>query len=195
MRGDLGERLLPVELPRLGARRKTEAALDGRLERELPTILGGLFTLIAKVLANPVSVDRLPRMADAGKIMAAIDAQIPEARTLDAYRASQKVVTEQVLESDPLAAALERFVSKQSETAPWRGTPTQLFKNLAPYGVDVRNWPANPRGMSERVIRMAPALRSGRGSSFARGRGKNRELVIRWTPTELKRRRAAREAL
>jgi hypothetical protein len=180
MRGDLGERLLPVELRRLGGKRRTEGTLDRLVERQLPAIFGGLLDLMAEVLANPVKLRRLPRMADAAEVMAAVDALLPRSNALGAYRRAQQGVVEQVLEGDPVAAAVLRFMEANGRE--WRGQPNELLRELARLTPpDARqNWPANARSLSTRLARMEPALRSARGLVIERARGDKRELRLRW---------------
>ena len=156
LRGDLGERLLPVELDAIGELdRKTENELRSVLESVLPQVLAGLLDLAAYVLAHPVKPRKLPRMADAAVIMAAIDAK-RDSKALEAYYAAQEGVTQTVLESDPLAAALLAFMRDKPV---WTGTATELMEALAHRKTD-RNWPANARGLSARLRRMTVPLMS-----------------------------------
>jgi hypothetical protein len=179
LRGDLGERLMPIELRPLRGRRRGEKALNDELRRRLPAILGGVLDLVAEVLANPVRLDRPPRMADAAYIMASVD-RATGSSALDAYRRAQASVVETVLESDPLEAALLAFM-KSVDGAGWSGTPTELFREVSMYRVhDAKNWPANARTMSERLKRMEPALRSARGVAVKWTRGDRREVRLRW---------------
>jgi hypothetical protein len=72
LRGDLGERLVPVELERIRTeQRRTDADLAADFANLHPQVLGALFTLTAQVLAalDHVHVADLPRMADFGRIL------------------------------------------------------------------------------------------------------------------------------
>lgn len=183
MRGDLADRLLPVELRTLAPkRRRTEVALEKELNRRGPKILGGLLDLVAVVLDNPVKLASLPRMADAAEVMAAVDQAVPGSDALGAYRRSRKVVVGQVLEGDPLAHAVVRYAKAWPRG--WDGTPTELYNDLRrealAHGESLTNWPANARAMSERLRRMAPALRSGDGLVVEHDRVKGRRVVLRW---------------
>lgn len=191
VRGDLGDRLLPVELEPIGKRRRREQELNDALAKRLPSILGGLLDLTAAVLANPVELSDKPRMADAAVVMASVDEAVG-ARSLPAYRRSQEHVVETVLESDPVAAAVLDFM-KQPGRGEWVGEPAEFYRLVS--GLrdhESRNWPANAKSMSQRLRRLEPALREVHGLIVTRPtRGKRRALRLRWSelrPPELKRR-------
>jgi hypothetical protein len=156
LRGDLGERLLPVELGAITEdARELEAHLQAKLEQILPRVLAALLDLAAYVQAHPIRPKKLPRMADSAAIMAAVDAKLGS-HALEAYYAAQAAVTITVLESDPVAAALVGFMNGKSV---WRGTMTQLKAELDVRRTDA-NWPANARSMSARIKRIVPQLRA-----------------------------------
>jgi hypothetical protein len=181
LKGDLGERLMPVELPRLKRSRRGEADLDDALRRRLPAILGGLLDLVAEVLANPVELNgQGPRMLDAAKVMASVDAALG-ADALGAYNRGQARVVETVLESDPLATAVLDFM-REGDGAEWTGRPTDLLRQLAVHrDFDAANWPANARRMSERLNRLAPALRDAHRLDVSwPPRGTARRIRLRW---------------
>jgi hypothetical protein len=155
LRGDLGERLMPVELSPLGGRRRGEREMDAELERRRPTILGGLLDLVADVLANPVTMEKPPRMADAAHVMAAVD-KATGSSAVEAYTRGQARIVETVLEGDPLASAVVAFMEARDD-GEWTGTPTELYAALVLYATE-RNWPSNARAMTERLNRLAPSL-------------------------------------
>lgn len=173
LRGDLGERLMPVELGRLGDRRRGEAELDRELERRMPTILGGLCDLVAAVLARPVRATGGARMADAANVIASVDGVLGS-DALAAYRRAQANVVYTVLESDPVAMAVVAFM--RSARTDWEGTPNDLYGLLGRDGE--RNWPANARGLSERLMRLAPGLRDAHQLDVTRFRGDRRLIRI-----------------
>ncbi|MDQ3641490.1 MAG: ATP-binding protein, partial [Actinomycetota bacterium] len=76
LRGDLADRLLPIDLERLDEReRRLDEDLAEAFERAHPALLGALCSLLSDVLAvlPGVRLERLPRMADAARVMAAVD--------------------------------------------------------------------------------------------------------------------------
>lgn len=182
LQGDLGERLIPVELRAIAPkRRRKESELRAQAERIAPRVFGALLDLAAYVLANPVELDEVPRMADAAHVMAALDAK-RGTDTLDAYKRSAEIVINTVLESDPLAAAVVRLMQGRDQ---WRGTATSLLADLTAVAVSdsfgrISNWPANAKLLSERLARMAPALRDGPGLLVRRRRTTDRQIVLKW---------------
>ena len=81
MQGDLGDRLLLVDLERIGDEsRRTEGELEAAYRDLRPRLLGGLLTAVARTLAAlpAVRLRAMPRMADFAKVLAALDAACPE---------------------------------------------------------------------------------------------------------------------
>ncbi|MGK2939176.1 MAG: ATP-binding protein [Solirubrobacteraceae bacterium] len=175
LKGDLGERLVPVELLRPTTRRG-EAELDRVLDRRRGRILGAILDLVADALANPVKVKNPPRMADAANVMAAVD-RATGGRSLDAYRHGQANVAATVLESDPLVSAVLELMKGRDE---WKGTPTALHDAvMGRWDPDVRNRPSNARGTSERLKRLAPAMLDVHDLVVEHRRGDKRTIDLR----------------
>lgn len=178
VRGDLAERLLPVEL-RPPRNRRTEADLNRMLAAALPSVVGGLLDLTAAVLAQPSSATPEGfRMADAAAVMAAIDA-VTDGGTLAAYRKAQDSMSGLVLESDPLVPVLLRHL--QAEGGRWEGTATDLLLALqSRAGHQVKQWPATARSLSARLRRLAPTLRSAHGLRVTFLRNSARRIRLVW---------------
>ena len=161
MRGDLGERLVPVELERItSARRRTDDELSATFARLHPGILGALCDLAARVLDQlpATHVADLPRMADFGRLLAAVDA-LTGWQSLDAYRASAEQVAADVVHGDALAMAVIEMLGDLT-TGRWHGTPTELYRALDRYHHDAPGWPKSLKALSGALVRLAPALRS-----------------------------------
>ncbi|MCC5954175.1 MAG: ATP-binding protein [Acidimicrobiia bacterium] len=161
LRGDLAERLVPLELERIPkGSRQLDAELTARWQDDHPIILAGLLDLVAKVLAVLPStvVDDLPRMADFALVLAAID-RINESSSLDTYRRLTERTAAEVVDSDPVAAAVADLVADQ----PWSGTAGALLDALNARRTDERaprGWPGSPRAMGGALRRCAPGLRA-----------------------------------
>lgn len=169
LRGDLGERLVPVELERITAdRRRTDAELDLAFKEAAPRLFGALLELAADVLEvlPTVDVTDLPRMADFGRLLAALDV-VKGWRSLDAYRAAVEQVAADVVAGDPLAAGVVEFMAEKSK---WTGTATELLQRLATYRPDGAGWPRTAKTLSGALARLAPALR-GQGIQVSRSKG------------------------
>lgn len=161
LRGDLGERLVPVELERIRAeQRRTDADLAADFAQLHPEVLGALFTLTADVLAalDHVHVADLPRMADFGRILAALD-HVTGWKALDLYRAAAEQVAADVVQGDALAMAVLELVAATTEGR-WHGTPTELHRALEQHRHDASAWPKSPKALSGQLTRLGPALRS-----------------------------------
>lgn len=177
LRGDLGERLVPVELEQITPdRRRTDAELDEAFKVAAPHLLGSLLDLAAAVLEvlPGIHVSNLPRMADFGRLLAALD-EVKGWRSLDAYRAAVEQVAADVVAGDPLAAGIVEWMSDKSK---WTGTATELLQRLSSYRPDGAGWPRTAKTMSGALARLAPALR-GQGLHVTKSRsGTTRTLTI-----------------
>ncbi len=158
LRGDLADRLLPIDLERLGdGERRLDEELAEAFALAHPALLGALCTLTSEVLAvlPTLSLPTLPRMADAARVMAAVDI-ILGTDSLGTYLTMGKRVAAEVVEGDAVAAAVCRLVE---EKATWSGTPAELLEELRPEHPP-RGWPADATRLSGRLRRAAPNLRS-----------------------------------
>ncbi len=157
LRGDLGDRLLLVDLAPIAEReRRTDAELRAAYEAMRPRLLGALLDRLAAVLAvlPGVHLDRLPRMADFGAVLAALDRlDGVDGRRLPVYLDQRVRVAETILDSDPVAGSILALV----ESGPWEGTAGELLARLTPER-PARGWPASARGMAGRLLRLVTAL-------------------------------------
>ncbi len=182
IRGDLGDRLLPVDLqPIPDARRKLDKELKAFEAAERPVILSGLLDLVSKVMAAAESGERpegLPRMADFGLLLHHLD-QVLGSDAFDRYMRLTEAVAEEVLESDEVAQALLAFV-EQTPARAWTGTATQLLNNLTPEHPS-KSWPKVAHALSGRLWRVRPALMKAKGLEieFDRAGGRDRQRIIR----------------
>lgn len=164
LRGDLADRLIRVDLGQLGEdSRRDEADLAAEWEKAHPVALGGLLDLASAVLGALPSVhlDRLPRMADYARVVAAVD-QVTGSKGLEAYLGQRESLAAETVESDPVAAAIAALATTREAEAlgPWEGTAADLLAVLpAPDGSARDYWPANSQQMTARLTRAAPTLR------------------------------------
>lgn len=163
LRGDLADRLLTVELERISAgQRRTDNALRVMFAEAHPRLLGALLDLLARVLAALPEARRLladrSRMADFSEVLAAVDLVTGSATTA-AYAEAGRRLAADVVEGDPVAAAVRALMVGRSE---WRGSAAELLDALT--GDDdhrrPRDWPGTARALAGRVLRAAPALRT-----------------------------------
>lgn len=159
LRGDLADRLLPVELHRIGRRERRTAASGVLSEEERALVLGGLLDVTVDVLRlrPEITLDELPRMADFALVLAALDKAIG-GNAVARYLGQADLLAEAVIDSDPLATALCAFARARPE-GNWKGTAADLLAALTPPDPRPRTWPATAQGMGTALRRVAPALR------------------------------------
>lgn len=181
MQGDFAERLMAVNLRRIDrGRRRGEREMEVRIREIMPSLLGALLSAVARVLASPVDLDELPRMADAARVMAALDVQANDSDALAAYERSLGTSVERVLESDPIAETILTFMRPERRVS-WEGTPTELYEAVTTECMlPEHNWPANAQKLSERLMRISTALHEGKGLRVERGERDHRYLALSW---------------
>ncbi len=159
LRGDLGDRLLLVDLEPIPAdRRRTEGEIDAAYAALRPRIFGGLLDILAAVLAvlPKIELRSMPRMADFARVLAALDQVEGNAgRSLTLYRGQGGRIAGEVVDSDPVASAIVELVERY-ET--WKGTAGELLKAIEP-DIPPRGWPESARAMAGQLRRLIPALR------------------------------------
>jgi hypothetical protein len=169
LRGDLGERLVTIELDRIGPQRRL---LDEDLamvwQAAHPGVLGGLLDLAAEVLAvlPSVALDRYPRMADFAKLLAALD-QVWASNALKTYLQMSEGAALDVVDDDAVSSAVCDLVigcPDEAGVGTWTGTAaalhTLLTSRLPTPERPPRDWPKGPRGTAAALKRAAPALRA-----------------------------------
>ena len=198
---DLADREVPIELVKISeAKRRSERTVIGDDDGDDPgvldefdaghaDILAALLDILTDVLKYLPQVGKipLPRMADFGKVLAAMDLRHKEIHgkqhskpLLDIYR---KLAREAVAESgkdDVLGnAILELLAAKGS----FEGTTAELFAALvatlpkpAPDKLP-RGWPANPRALGHRFAKLNPALRANGLEIIRGGHGERGSLI------------------
>ena len=157
--GDLAERLLIAELqPILDTKRRAEAEVREAFAEGRAAILAGLLDLLADVLAKlaGLSLDRMPRMADFARILAAVDA-VQGWETLKDYLDASTDVAADVLEGDAFARAVIKLAEGAGQ---WTGTATELLEAVATPEPAPKTWPKDPTRAGGRLKRAATALRA-----------------------------------
>ncbi|MER7395465.1 ATP-binding protein [Streptomyces sp. NPDC000151] len=157
--GDLAERLLMLDLQLIDEnKRRTEEELDSAFRDARPSILASLFDLLSAVLKElpNVQLERMPRMADFARVLAAVD-RIKGWRTLASYTASSANVAADALEGDPFGSAV---VSLVEANGGWEGTAGMLLEHLPHPEVPHPKWPKDATRAGGQLKRLAPILRS-----------------------------------
>lgn len=165
LRGDLADRVLPIDLERIATTaRRTDAAMSAQWQKDRPVVFGALLDLLVDVLgALPgIQLDELPRMADYAKVLSAIDKVRPVGRSgrssaLNHYLDTTREMQGDVVADDPVAAAIVALMERQTS---WTGTAADLLEALEVPDPRPRSWPTSARATSGRVRTITPALRA-----------------------------------
>lgn len=156
MRGDLADRLLAIDLTAIDERhRQDDAEVEAAFRAAHPAILGAVLDLTSAVLRTlpSISLARRPRMADYGRVLAAVDA-ILGTSGLDRYMAQRGELQREAAEGDRIGAAVIAFIESRTE---WTGTATELLEAITPERPP-KDWPTTPRGLSGALRRVAQPL-------------------------------------
>lgn len=156
LRGDLGERLVLVDLEAIPkVKRRSERALDKAYATALPGMLGALLDVLAKVLArlDTLTVPDLPRMADFARVLAAMDDAIGT-KAMSLYSDQGTRIAGEVLEADPVGEAVMNWVHLHGE---WSGPLGSLLDLIRPADAG-REWPRTARKLGACLKRLGPAL-------------------------------------
>jgi hypothetical protein len=174
VRGDLGERMLPISLQTISeSRRLGEEDLWPRWNKAHASVLGALLDLAVGVMSVFPSVElkTRPRMADFARVLAAVD-RVLGTKGFEHYLARQSAIATDSLTADPFVVAI-------SALGRFEGTAADL---LAAVRVDKppREWPTSARSVTQRLRRQAPVMRKA-GWTVVDDDGHNKSKVIRWT--------------
>jgi hypothetical protein len=154
--------------------RRSENELWREFESTRPRILGALLDAVVAGLraVRHVHLKRLPRMADFAMWAAACEPALWPAGTFArAYAGNRRGAIEDIIEADPLAAAVRKLMSERTT---WRGSATELLiaANVAPgapHWSRLGDWPRTPRALAGRLRRAQTVLRtSGIQMAFSR---------------------------
>lgn len=158
LRGDLGDRLLPLDLEVIDEKhRREESDVWGRWEQMHPRILGAVLDLAAGVagVLPGVSLSIRPRMADFAKLLAAVD-QVLGTRGFDRYTDRAAALAADALAGDPFVLALASKFGAKTFTGP---AAELLAKVPQPDGRVGKEWPGTARALSGLLKRQAPVMR------------------------------------
>jgi hypothetical protein len=190
MRGDLAERMLPINLDTITEdKRREEDDLWPAWKQAHPRLLGALLDLIAGVagVLPSVRLERKPRMADFARILAAVDTVLGT-QGLQRYLAKQGEVAADSLTGDPFVVTMKDVISDT-----FTGTAADLLARVTPADEKWRapkGWPGTSRHVTQLLKRQAPPMRKA-GWHVEHDDGANHDKVIRWTITPPARREMA----
>ena len=178
-RADLTDRALILNLPPIEENnRRDEAQLYAEFERDLPKILGAIFTAVSGALANlaRIHLERKPRMADFALWATAAEQALgfDPGAFMAAYSGNREDAVQETLEADPVGAAIIALMEShkdQGKPEYWEGTCSELQRALETLVDDntrkSRSWPKSPQAMSSRLRRLGDLLAGIRDSRHA----------------------------
>jgi hypothetical protein len=183
LRGDLADRLMPIELQRIRNYRD-DAGIVRDFRSAHARILGGLLHLTAQVLSRLPEVEtaRLPRMADFARVLVAVD-ELAQSNSFKSYLGLTGRVMQMAFEDDPVAQAVAELMDRRRE---WSGTAAELLESIKPDGSPKtwpEDWPRTARGLAGRLRRAIPVLRNVTSIdvSFSReGHQRARTITLRY---------------
>ncbi|MFI6981533.1 ATP-binding protein [Embleya sp. NPDC050154] len=190
--GDLAERLLMLDLQLIEEHhRRSEEDLDRTYATARPNVLAALLDLLCEVLRvlPDVRLERMPRMADYARVLAAVDT-VQGWNTLDNYVASSQRVAADALEGDPFGSAVAHFIETHGA---WTGTTAHLLDLIPPPETHHPKWPKDATRAGGQLRRLAPLFRS-IGITYddtARSSDRHRHRLITLTCPEIVRKTAS----
>jgi hypothetical protein len=169
IRPDLADRFIVLLLPeRHGDDRRSDDDVEADFVAAWPRILGALLTAVSTGL-NRLPTMRppsdLPRMAGFATWVAACEPGLgwSDGTFLRAYQENIRLAADTVVETDPVASAVIKWVEKFPQDQPiWEGPAGEALTNLnAIVGHSAqqkKGWPGSPRGLANRFRALAPTL-------------------------------------
>lgn len=190
-KADLLDRSILVGLDRISEyKRRTEEDLWSAFEEARPRILGGIFDVLSRAVGILPEVRQatLPRMADYGWWGCAIAEALGRSADdfLDAYQANSRAQNQEVLDGQPVAAAVLAFM--QDRPTGWEDTAGELLRKLTEVATRDRiiiserdrSWPKAGNALSRRLREVQPnLLEAGIDVSFRHSGG--RTIVLTHT--------------
>jgi NrS-1 polymerase HBD domain len=181
-RPDLLSRAVAVTLPTIEPeKRRTEAAITAEFEAARPRLLGALCDAVACALRRlpDVHLENPPRMSDFATWIVAAEPALPwePGRFLEAYAANRQAMDDLALDLDRFASIIIEMMRHCGE---WSGTATDLLEEVRGLPGSERrgnDLPQTPRGVSNRLHRIAPLLRTN-GLDVQFRKGSERRIII-----------------
>jgi len=183
---DILERGILLELERISEeKRMSEGAMIADFEKDLPGILGGIFSVLQKSLQIEPSIklSSMPRMADFARWGCAIAQALgqPQERFLAAYQTNINRQNDEVLAESLIAWLIISFMEKKDD---WEGTPTALRNALIQEADDNgatniakdRDFPRSANVLGKRVNELRTNLAT-KGLYITRGKEKKRRYI------------------
>jgi hypothetical protein len=164
-RGDLNDRTMFVELPRIESFR-TESDVLEEFETLWPSLLGLVLDATSQGLKDTIQLDHLPRMADFVKWVANCEPALPwdEDEFLETYQENKRTQIEDMLTVDNFSRTLWQYVLSTVEAI--ETTPADLLFKLEIFAsipterkYKPDGWPLDAARLGTKLRRIAPLFR------------------------------------
>lgn len=182
---DLLDRFLLIELERiLPSRRMDETTFWQRFEAAKGKLFGALLDAIAGTLKHlpGIRLQRMSRMADFSRIACAYAefSGFGTRKMLKIIMQHTSRLADEVLDADPVAAALASFAKNQMT---WTGTATMLLKELDQLAPRQKpqGWPRRPNNLTRRINILNSTLKDS-GIEIRKSKKKDKLLTIENKP-------------
>ena len=186
-RPDLTDRAVVLKFSPIPAEnRLPESEFQAAFEVFWPKIFGALLDGVSCALhrVSIIKLDHTPRMADFARWVVSAEEALgwPAGAFLADYVENRAIALQTSIEGEPVAIAVKDLIHTHGH---WQGTPTELLHVLTPYAsaakVASRFWPQAANALTNRLRRVAPALRQ-IGIDFEDFRvGRDRTRMIKLT--------------
>ncbi len=180
---DLIDQCILIKLRKIPtSKRKTKKDLEAEFDKHVAQIFGGLLKLLSLVLHHllTVKLKRLPRMADFTTLGVAAECALglPEDSFKNAYKANQRAIKVGVLESNPVALAVEHYLDQNP--GGYTGTVGGFLNALIRSNPNKsQDWPTTARGLGSSLRAIEPIVRTqGITIEFKGHQGKGRVVLI-----------------
>ncbi len=187
-RADLLERSILIELERIESRdRKSEIEINENFERDLPTILGGIFDTLVKAIQIKSTINAkdlaLPRMADFALWGCAISEALGFKKEdfLSAYQRNIEQQTWTTLNENVVGSAIISFMSDKNK---WSGTASELLQKLTTtafvedINIFEKYWPKGSNILMRRINEIKVPLKEAGIVFKSTSDGKIREVTL-----------------
>ena len=154
-RGDLGDRLVIIDLESVSPeRRRSATEIEATFDACRGRVLGAVLDLVAGTLAKLPHAKRksYPRMADYARVLDVVD-HLTGLNALELFLGQRDRIAADVVEGDVVGRAALRLARAGGFT----GTPSALYDMITPERPP-KGWPGAPHVLTGRLKRLIPAL-------------------------------------
>jgi putative DNA primase/helicase len=160
---DLLDRVIRLSAQPITPEARKDKKLSEDFTKSIPQILGGLYTLVSKVLSEEDATEGsyISRMPDFERIGQKVETILKweEGSFRRILKDNQEFQARQSSETDAFFETVLKFAEQEKQ---WDGTPTELLDELNKLASEKvksnKEWPGNGNATSRKLNRIAPSL-------------------------------------